>query len=395
MLSDLLEEKKWSFGRICSSVTRQKNDIKKKIFILIIFFGIFYFGCFGILYLKNSKYSEDITDILFNTSTNNENNANNNNNDAFDKYYVEKATAKTKNNDIYEAVRNKYREIQQNIYNNNSISKESINGSKVNDANLKEKHHAEGLKREVFSRREKNKALKEKGEKERGGKVALPVYPTEPKKLRQGGLKLFVYNNETEYKIKYHRIKTILFLFNMDEKGEYENDLSGDKYQPNEELLDVLRHVSTIFANKEILHVYVGKKYVADFTFLFNDDYEKDLPSVMIVEIEKKWRKYRYQNDKFIDKLGLQQFEQDFLDGKVSPYFRSEVPLDEVVSNVHRLVASEFEKKVVKSNKDSLVFFYAPWCGFSKKFEPVFVELAMKFKNIKSIEFFKIDVTKK
>lgn len=49
-----------------------------------------------------------------------------------------------------------------------------------------------------------------------------------------------------------------------------------------------------------------------------------------------------------------------------------------------------FEEEVEKSDKTVVVNFYASWCGYCKKFSPVFKETSKKYSD--KIKFVKVDV---
>jgi len=60
---------------------------------------------------------------------------------------------------------------------------------------------------------------------------------------------------------------------------------------------------------------------------------------------------------------------------------------------VYEVVGKSFKEVVLDAEKDALLFFYAPWCGHCRKFEPVYVELASKLASVPSLLVAKIDAT--
>lgn len=70
----------------------------------------------------------------------------------------------------------------------------------------------------------------------------------------------------------------------------------------------------------------------------------------------------------------------DFAEGKLSPYLKSEdVPADNS-GPVKVAVAKNFAEVVTNNGKDTLIEFYAPWCGHCKKLVPIYDELGQKVR---------------
>lgn len=58
------------------------------------------------------------------------------------------------------------------------------------------------------------------------------------------------------------------------------------------------------------------------------------------------------------------------------------------------LVGSTFSSAVGDKGKDVLVLFFAPWCGHSRRFTPIYEKLATKFRHVPSLRLYKIDATR-
>ncbi|KAJ3272372.1 Protein disulfide-isomerase-like 2-2 [Terramyces sp. JEL0728] len=57
------------------------------------------------------------------------------------------------------------------------------------------------------------------------------------------------------------------------------------------------------------------------------------------------------------------------------------------------LTDSSFDKQVLKSKKNTLVEFYAPWCGHCKSLAPIYEKVAKVFKNDKACVVANVDAT--
>lgn len=93
------------------------------------------------------------------------------------------------------------------------------------------------------------------------------------------------------------------------------------------------------------------------------------------------------------DGAALERFLQDYFDGKLKRYLKSE-PIPETNDGpVKVVVAENFDAIVNDDSKDALVEFYAPWCGHCKSLEPKFNELGEKLANDPNIVIAKMDAT--
>lgn len=88
----------------------------------------------------------------------------------------------------------------------------------------------------------------------------------------------------------------------------------------------------------------------------------------------------------------LQAFINDLEAGRLEPYLKSEpVPTDNS-GPVTVAVAKNFEEVITNNGKDTLIEFYAPWCGHCKKLAPVFDELGEKLSD-EDVVIAKLDAT--
>lgn len=72
----------------------------------------------------------------------------------------------------------------------------------------------------------------------------------------------------------------------------------------------------------------------------------------------------------------LEKFVKDLLANKLEPYLKSEPIPDSNDEPVKVAVAKNFNEIVLNNGKDTLIEFYAPWCGHCKKLTPTYDELA-------------------
>ncbi|XP_002740183.1 protein disulfide-isomerase A3-like [Saccoglossus kowalevskii] len=120
-------------------------------------------------------------------------------------------------------------------------------------------------------------------------------------------------------------------------------------------------------------------------------DKSVDLPVVAIVTDEG--HKYPMQADFTRDGKALEEFVNDYLDGKIEPYLKSEPIPESDDGPVKVIVAKNFQDIVMSEEKDVLIEFYAPWCGHCKSLAPKYDELAEKLSADDNIVIAKMDAT--
>lgn len=87
----------------------------------------------------------------------------------------------------------------------------------------------------------------------------------------------------------------------------------------------------------------------------------------------------------------LEKFLADVMEGKIEPHLKSE-PIPDNSGPLKTAVAKNFDEVVINNDKDTLVEFYAPWCGHCKKLTPVFEEVAQAMEG-EDVAIVKMDAT--
>ncbi|CAG9817020.1 unnamed protein product [Phaedon cochleariae] len=118
-------------------------------------------------------------------------------------------------------------------------------------------------------------------------------------------------------------------------------------------------------------------------------DYVKDDKPVITARNAK--------NEKFILKEefsveALEVFVNDILDGNLEAYIKSEPIPESNNEAVVVAVAKNFDDVVINNGRDTLIEFYAPWCGHCKRLEPKYTEAAEKLKD-EDVALVKMDAT--
>ncbi|RZC35474.1 Thioredoxin domain containing protein [Asbolus verrucosus] len=122
-------------------------------------------------------------------------------------------------------------------------------------------------------------------------------------------------------------------------------------------------------------------------------DYDFDIASEnkpFVVAKNTKEQKFVLKDPFSVE--ALEKFVKNFLEGTLEPYLKSE-PIPEINDGpVIIAVAKSFDELVVNNDKDTLVEFYAPWCGHCKRLTPVYEQLAQKLKD-EDVVVVKMDAT--
>ena len=120
---------------------------------------------------------------------------------------------------------------------------------------------------------------------------------------------------------------------------------------------------------------------------------EKDIPIAYILEpVSENPTKYRLEGE--ITEESLLKFIEDWENGKLKVFMRSEPEIKDNNGEVFNLVGKTYKRDVIDNDKDVVIYFYAPWCEKCQNFYPKYERLARKLrKNNKNLLFAKMDAT--
>ncbi|KAJ8340306.1 hypothetical protein SKAU_G00349390 [Synaphobranchus kaupii] len=170
---------------------------------------------------------------------------------------------------------------------------------------------------------------------------------------------------------------------------DYEKNPKGSNYWRNRVMkvakgfLDQGKNLAFAVANKN--------SFSHDISELGLDASSGELPVVGVRT--SKGDKYVMQEEFSRDGKALERFLQDYFDGKLKRYLKSEPVPESNDGPVKVLVAENFEEIVNDDSKDVLIEFYAPWCGHCKSLEPKYKELGEKLLDDPNIVIAKMDAT--
>lgn len=162
---------------------------------------------------------------------------------------------------------------------------------------------------------------------------------------------------------------------------DYEKNPKGTNYWRNRVL-----KVATEFQGK--INFAISAK--DDFQHELNEfgyDFAGDKP--VILARDAKSLKYKLTEEFSVD--SLRNFVTQLLDGELEPYIKSEA-VPEQTTPVKIAVAKNFQELITDNGKDTLIEFYAPWCGHCKKLTPIYDELAEKLAD-EEVVIAKMDAT--
>lgn len=154
-----------------------------------------------------------------------------------------------------------------------------------------------------------------------------------------------------------------------------------DAYKKN------FQEVAEEYKGKEISFL-LGDVEASQGAFQFFGVSEEQVPLIIIQTHDGK--KYLKPNVE-LDQIAV--WIKDFKEGKLAPYKKSEAIPETNDEPVKVVVADTLDDLVLKSGKNVLLEFYAPWCGHCKKLAPILDEVAASFDKDDDVVIAKIDAT--
>jgi len=177
--------------------------------------------------------------------------------------------------------------------------------------------------------------------------------------------------------------------------------LAGVRTQDNSEYFDAKKPLAVVYFNVDYTRnpkgsnywrnrvIKVAKDFIDGVTFAVSssEEYAHELEQLGLAREEevvaglfdKQGKKYSMADKFSVD--NLRKFVQQFVDGELEPYIKSEPVPENNDGPVTVVVGKNFDEIVNDDSKDVLVEFYAPWCGHCKSLAPKYEELGEKVRG--------------
>uniref|UniRef100_A0A8C6J3L7 Protein disulfide-isomerase n=1 Tax=Melopsittacus undulatus TaxID=13146 RepID=A0A8C6J3L7_MELUD len=170
---------------------------------------------------------------------------------------------------------------------------------------------------------------------------------------------------------------------------DYEKNAKGSNYWRNRVMMIAKKFLDA--GHKLSFAVASRKTFSHELSEFGLDSSTGDAPVVAIRTA--KGEKYVMQEEFSRDGKALERFLQDYFDGNLKKYLKSEPVPESNDGPVKVVVAENFDEIVNAEDKDVLIEFYAPWCGHCKNLEPKYKELGEKLSKDPNIVIAKMDAT--
>jgi protein disulfide isomerase len=166
------------------------------------------------------------------------------------------------------------------------------------------------------------------------------------------------------------------------------------KSKSDKSLDDIFNNVAGNYRGKLIFVVTGNKEELESRLMEYFGLTDSDLPHIRICEVLKGEENVKfYVNTDAVNQENIINFINNFFEGKLSPFYKSEEIPAEQNEKVFYLVGKQFNEKVINSQVNVLVEFYAPWCQHCQKLTPIYEKVAEFFKDDPNILIAKIDAT--
>jgi protein disulfide-isomerase A1 len=189
------------------------------------------------------------------------------------------------------------------------------------------------------------------------------------------------FNQDTAQKIFSGEIKSHLLAFLSAKAESYADQV------------DMLKSIATENKGK-MLFVTINTdeenhKHILEFFEIT----EKELPTFRAIKLGEDMAKFKLDDDT-IELENIKAFVAEFQAGEQKQHLMSEeIPEDWDKEGVKVLVGKNFHDVAMDTNKNVLVYFYAPWCGHCKQLVPIWDKLGEKYQDHPSIVIAKMDST--
>jgi len=148
--------------------------------------------------------------------------------------------------------------------------------------------------------------------------------------------------------------------------------------------------------------IKVAKNFAEDFTFAISskDDFQHELnefghdyvPSEKPIVFARSKDNKKFSMSEEFSMENFENFLKKLKNNELEPYLISEPIPEDNTKPVKVAVGKNFDEVVTNNNRDTLIEFYAPWCGHCKKLTPVWDELGEKLAN-EDVAIVKMDAT--
>eukprot|EP00088_Acartia_fossae_P059160 TRINITY_DN6994_c0_g1_i2.p1 TRINITY_DN6994_c0_g1~~TRINITY_DN6994_c0_g1_i2.p1 ORF type:complete len:684 (+),score=152.98 TRINITY_DN6994_c0_g1_i2:49-2100(+) len=201
--------------------------------------------------------------------------------------------------------------------------------------------------------------------------------------IRKSSIPLVGQRTRTNMMHKYNTKPLIVVYYDVN----YDHQYVKDTQYIREKVLAVAKH----FRNSTLSFCISNEE---EFTDELKALGLEDSGAEVNVAAYSEKQKFRLEPEDDFDAEILGNFVEGLRTGKVKPYMKSLPVPKKQDGPVLKIVANNYDDEVHKVKKDAVMFFYAPWCGHCKEFDPVYKKVAKKLlKENENIVFGRMDAT--